>query len=384
MGVKGVSAVIVIPLILLAIVFAIVSTDVTFFFEKGVTKEANIQATTYTMWNALQAADFYEDISLDYAAYQACYDILRRGGFREDNRNWSNSGDATETPPGDDEFKSWLFSLVQEYVNRYTDRPYNFVEGYNVTSESSQTLPDIRITFFDINYEDFKISAESVENMFIRNEIEGYNEDIVLKKGFEAEKTYEIPCFGLFYWAKNNNHEEIKVILKEEVEKEIQSWPLYNEKQYSESCDFTENRIDEVRNEIFYEVVKDILAPEIPMGGYVPPEINKYESIQESVDKIKSNIDIGISVAIYNIDMSVYRYYVVPHTESEIFINPKCIAEENSEGCYYSCDFEYNAAVTLKTEFHQDEEVYYPVAPDKFPEFDTMKLIITDRMTYTM
>ena len=138
MDVKAMSSMIAAPLILLAAIFAVISTDVTFIWEARTVEEANVQATVYTMWNALQAADLYDSISIDYSIYQACYDILKRGGFKEEGKYWSNSEDETEKPPTEEEFKTEFQELVQEYLNRYTLNDYDFFEIYRNMVDISQ------------------------------------------------------------------------------------------------------------------------------------------------------------------------------------------------------------------------------------------------------
>lgn len=389
-GLKGQAGVVAIPLILLAISVLIVSSDITFFWEEGTVKEANIQATMYTMWNALQAAELYEDISIDYSVYQACYDLLRWGGFTEENKNWSNffNGKEHENPPDEEQFKKNLFQLVQEYINRYTGKPYYFVEGYNVTSSGSYSIPDIKFISFNVEVLYISLSAASKDSLYIKNELNKFKEEIVLRKDFQTTKRYDMWCLGLFSWGKRD-HEEIKPILRDNVTKEMEFWPTRNEKTFDEPCSETEKRLSDIENQLFHEKTwQFFIDPNAGLGEYLRERLKEISNWQGSIERAENRImqniqkSVSNSLSLLNYDGLVYT--LTPNFEFDVKIDPDCRGDkiERDTKCEYTCNFNYNVNVTLNTHLMKKEPEYYPVASNKYPIMDTMYLVMSDRVAY--
>ena len=335
MGVKGMSGILATVFVLLVVVLVIVSTNVIFSGEKGLTKNANIQATIYTMKNSMEAADLYTKVSMDYSVYQACYDMLRWGGFEESNKNWSNSQDKSESPPTNDKFKQRLQELTQRYMNRYTRYAYYFMDDYNVTSQYSSSLPEVIFTGFVVDYLDLTISAKGEKEMYIRKTIDEYKEEIIIINRFHEDKHYDIPCLGLFTWGKSN-HEDIKTAANQEIATELEKWPTRNdrERSYTGSCDGRN-----VADRLFYEVAEDLIKePEfdIPYGITMAGE--EWENAIELAEKkMQESLENSIFSAVFGLNnFNLYTYVMSPEIEVDVNILPNCQEEERDGECYYS------------------------------------------------
>jgi hypothetical protein len=383
---KGVSSIIMVPLILLVAVLVIVSSGVVFFWDKGVVKEADIQSTLYTSWNALQAADLYVSTSVDYSVYQACYDILRWGGFKENGKNWSNiyGGTEHETPPTSDEFLARFKELAKDYTNRYMRGPYMFIEDYNVTAQGSSSLPRLRLDSFKAGLLETSLSASAGSPLYIKRTLNDYMEEIVLEKNIAFDKVYRIPCLGLFAWG-TSEHENAKKALKDGVTQEMDKWPAKSaEKTYAGTCAATEAVLQDVQDELFYDLAKDILPAPSGQSLYFQEEKPREPEWSGSVAKGESAIRVRISNAVTKTVSEQNReflmYVIKPQPDISVEINADCTAEDTSSGCKYSCRFGYLIAATLETAISQKEQKYYPVASAGYPEMDVMNLIMTDRV----
>jgi hypothetical protein len=388
MGMKGISGILATVFVLLVVVLVVVSTDVVLILQEGTTKNANIQATIYTMKNTMDAAELYMNISLDYSVYQACYVILRWGGYKEDNKNWSNTEDSSEEPPTDEQFKERLQELIQRYMNRYTSKSYNFMDQYNASTQDSNSLPEIRFTSFDADYTDLSFTVESEDKIYLRETIDEYKEEIILVKDFNTERIYDIPCFGLFSWGKNN-HDDIKSVVTQEVTSETEKWPTGNpaERSYTGSCGTRE-----IADRMFHEVAEDLIEePDfgIPEGIYFEGEPWE-NALQKGEDRIKDDLESSLFSAIFALnELSIQSYVMSPAIDVVVDIIPNCQEEERDGSCYYSCTkFEYVIETQVRTNLAEkidenNELRYYPVSIKGYPDFGRMQLTITDRIDYS-
>jgi len=379
MAVKGIATgVVVVPILLLIVALALVNLDLTIRWEAKTTQEANIQATTYAMWNALKGAEMYMDLSTDYSVYQGCYDALRWGGFTEEGKNWSNNKDSSEVPPDEAIFKRNLETLIKRYMDRYTDDGYVFFEKYRVNSSEGDELPDIIIGDFELTMDKISFHAENEEDMQIKEQLISSFEEIDLRGDFSTDKEYEIPCLDIFMIGVTE-HDIVQPLLEEMVKAEVDRWPKVNEKTY-DPCGSDEDIIEEVRNEMFFEVAKELLIIDST------PSYKVYPSKDEAIEAAEERIAIYIGVDLSNEFMSRFRdseYLIVPETEITVDIFPSCNrVGEDGTSCTYHCDIEYNTIAALRTRIMERERQYYPVAPSGLPEFDSMQLVITDRFVY--
>ncbi len=360
---KGFSGIIAFVFILLLVVIVFVGTNTTMFWEKGSIKHANVQANLYGMWSALQAADLYINTSIDYSVYQACYDVLRWGGFAQDNKNWSNwNGEEHETPPSEDVFKQNFKELLDKYIKRYTNQQYNFMDNYNVSSVESGHLPDVEISA-DIGASGISISATAKDKMYITNTNNEFMEKIVLMKGFATQKHYDIPCFNIFLWGEAQ-HEDVVNKFREVVNEEMKKWPEKNTETYHDKCDAN------LDNKIFYDAAKDLL-------------ISRDDAIKAAEEKIRTDITSEISNYIIMKNRPDSSYFIESEPKITVTIDLNCQAEKTVNGCDYRCTkFKYKILAILKTKIRSSVDKYYPVSSKGYPEFDTMHLVMTDVVSY--
>ena len=369
MGMKGMTGIIAAIMVLVIVALIIFSTQTTLFFESGIKKDADIQATLYTMRNALEAAWLYESISVDYSAYQACYDLLRQGGSMAGGY-WSDS------VPARDGFARDLSGLMQRYVNRYTATTYDFLDEYSVRSPQYDALPNIVLSQVDVGILGMSLHAQGSNKMQVENDIDDFNEKVVIRKTYSEDKSYDIPCLGLFVWG-TNEHDGIMSAISEQVENEMAAWPAGGTVSFTASC--SENLEDMIFYETAKNMIRDTQADVIRLAG-LPEWYNSTAETEELLDRLLTS---KINDAINQLNSEALLYEILPDAQVTVEITPNCQKDQTGSACTHTCSlFEYRVEVDAKTAIGERDGSYYPVSKGKYPEFDTMKLIIPDRVVY--
>ncbi len=394
MAMKGMAGIIAAIMILVIVALLIYSSQTTLFFEEGIKKDASIQSTIYTMKNALDAAWMYESISVDYAVYQACYDILSRGGTSKKDSYWSDVHGSTDdgTIPETDAFKQDIVTLMQRYASRYFTTTYKFMDGYIVKAPTYNSLPNAVISSVNIGPTEISLHAEGSGKLHTEKDIEEFNERLVIKKSYAEDKVYDIPCLGLFTQAINE-HDKIKNAVSNETITEMGRWPLRNPVSYQASC------TTDMEDRIFYDSVKNLIEEntnDMISLTELPDWYNATSRTEEILARIISR-KINTTINGLNSDMPIIpsgvpywvkitSYEIVPDVQVNVDITPNCQKEYIGTSCSYTCTlFEYRIEVESRTGFIERTNIkeYYPISKRGYPELDIMKMTIADRLVYS-
>ncbi|UCD07654.1 MAG: hypothetical protein JSW41_01650, partial [Candidatus Aenigmatarchaeota archaeon] len=187
-------------LILLIAAAAIYSASLTWKWGEAIEKRSDVVFHSYSMNNALDLARLYMDVSLDYSAYQACYETLKD----------------LDPSISEDEFKQKLESSIKEKLNVYTRSDYRFLIDYKVSIFEYDS-----VTIEGLN--PLKVKATG-KDMFIRVEDSIRKIDLTMEKDPTLDKTVPIDCYGMYQKGKEVNT-EIKNTLESSIKEKIDSWP---------------------------------------------------------------------------------------------------------------------------------------------------------------
>lgn len=269
-------------LILLIAAVAIYSASLTWKWGEAIEKRSDVVFHSYSMNNALDLARLYMDVSLDYSAYQACYETLKE----------------LDPSISEDEFKQKLESSIKEKLNVYTRSDYRFLIDYkvNIFEYDSVTIEGLN---------PLKVKATG-KDMFIRVEDSIRKIDLTMEKNSSLDKTIPIDCYGMYQKGKEVNT-EIKNTLESSIKAKIDSWP--------DTADTLPNR-DSLKAEI--ETIPE-LAFEKTEGDYsiksefteASVEFEGYEkSGDEPYENIKYRVTVKLKVTVKdNRDEQVFPIY---------------------------------------------------------------------------
>ena len=214
---KGFSVIPAILIILIAAV-ALYSADLTWKWGEAVIKRSDVVFHSYAMEYALRSAKLYMNVSMDYAAYQACYETL-------------NTVDPTKS---EDEFRQAFELSIKEKLNIYTRGEYRY-------------LTDYKVNIFDydsVNIESLNpLSVNATgKDMSIRHDDEMKKISMFMEKNSSLEKTIPIDCYGIY-----NKGKEVSLNMKssagDRIKNAVSSWPTNSSEEPDEV-----KREDEIRS----------------------------------------------------------------------------------------------------------------------------------------
>lgn len=281
--------------------------------EINIREKAEIQMNTYTMKNAMDAARLYASTALAYSIYQGCYELLRKGGWKDipDTSRykigdiiygmWYDSENPEVKPPDEDPECSWfasnLESLVEEKFRIYTQGTYNFLEDYRVH------FPKYTIKINDIGNEFVDIEASGNSNLWIESQ-EG---NIHLETSSGVGGVYRIDCCGVYKEGIRKNSEIIED-LKNELKDILEGFELNGT-----------GRTEEPVYGIFYEINKKISW--LKEGTFTWLEIQITDHITKNIfEKEYSDRDYRILIDIIdaNTEIKTVSLYEKPDETKDV------------------------------------------------------------------
>ncbi len=204
MGIKAQSSIVLMVFTILTIIVVISTVGLNWWIggekDKLLESKAEIQLSVYEVNNALTAAKSYGEASLDYSVYQAVYEVMANGGWRENTYTreiqgkryslWYNGNDSS---PSLKTVKREIQSAIEDNLRLYTEKPYTFLDEYKVS------FPEytIHVEFG----EKMKVKATSKRNLEIT-----YSKDwgkVHLERNPLLEGTYEINIPGMLEKGKS-------------------------------------------------------------------------------------------------------------------------------------------------------------------------------------
>ncbi|RLJ07997.1 MAG: hypothetical protein DRP16_02320 [Candidatus Aenigmatarchaeota archaeon] len=273
--------------IILVLIFVFVIYFLSFPFsgqEDNLQGKAEIQITSYTMLNALDAAKSYIDTALDYSVYQACYEILEKSGWYEmpyDNiyndgyENygiWYSDENKSLKPPSDDEWKEGLEKKISDKLRVYASSAYRFLDDYYVY------FPDYDVSVKSFAPGSLEVETTANKNMWIKKTTET-GQEIYLEKAGSPGSVYNIDCYGVYKKAKEKNSEIVKDV-KQRIESILNGFTLkgkgkLNQKDYVIFYEINKNlnwlssgTFEAMEIETTDHILDDILGKEYTEGDY--------------------------------------------------------------------------------------------------------------------
>ncbi len=227
MKIKG-SAINVITAFLILIVFIIIPALFSFAGEanKNLAKELVSKKNFFTVSNSLDAAKYgFLEPALKYSFYQACYDSLKKGGWRKMDDKAVRYQDMEFMPlAGKRDFIGNLEGETLKDLNVYTesgDMAYMFLTQFAV-----------RLPMYDAvkirEGGEGKIEMEAYGGR-LRMEEKLPKETTVIEKNSSLKTVAETPCMEM-HSAAQEKHENIKGLLEKGMKEEIIKWPVLGAK----------------------------------------------------------------------------------------------------------------------------------------------------------
>ena len=338
MGMKAQSSIVLMVFTLLTIAVVISALGFNWWVggekDKLLEGKAEIQLSVYELNNALTAAKSYAEASLDYSVYQAVYEVMANGGWREntDTREiqgkryslWYNGNDSS---PSLKTVKREIQSAIKDNLRLYTEKPYTFLDEYKVS------FPEYTI-HVELG-EKMKVKAMSERNLEIT-----YSKDwgeVHLERNPLLEESYEINIPGMF--KKGKSLLSSVSARGEKIVKETLENLKHGELKLSEDgCNV-------------YRDSKEIC--ERVLGSVNIDEI--LSSAEESIKKKLSDYLRGLKED---------EKYIVDATVADISLNPvmkgesSCVENKRTE---LKCELSYTADVIIKVSVSEKDSEAYPV-----------------------
>ncbi|MCD6590618.1 MAG: hypothetical protein J7K72_01465 [Candidatus Aenigmarchaeota archaeon] len=200
-------------IIFIVIALTIASMVTIFFAKKTQTKDIRFTEDIYVIQNAVEAADIYFKASLDYAVFQAIYDVGKNGGLE---KTWTKK-------PKESEVVSALKKTIVLNLNNYTKEKYIFFG-------KSVNLPtfiedDIEVKLMD---DGVSVSIKSGKSLYYCDTKTGEQGKVSMRfeKSVDIEKIYGIKFSKMLKKAYEIFDSLSKISLPSEKGKHLDGYPL--------------------------------------------------------------------------------------------------------------------------------------------------------------
>jgi hypothetical protein len=338
-------------LLLLIILFSLMGLS--WFFGSSTEREANIQTDLYAMANTLEATRFYLEGSMDYSVYQACYDMLKRGGYSELPK-WSEDGEVywydngDKKPPTKEKYKSDLETLIKNNFRKYTKDEYSYLMDYMVQ------LPEYQI-YVEEKDESFSVVTNDWDKRLrIEKTNEEENTKIELESSPYVERTYALPCIRMYSYVLDE-WDSFKGILPVIVDYEISDWPsqyIDAKRPYTDSSGKISEPTEAEKNQAFYNAL---------LGAKGREELNKmgvtYENALSKAAEAASYDIYSIGSGIRSVVEGINPQFTVAVT-NETSVKIKIRATGSSTETIYRFDYEVSADMRVEVASHEKVPVF--------------------------
>ncbi len=351
------------PIILMMAALGIlIAFGLTNIIGEGVKIPKTIKLNTYEMSNALDAAESYMGAAFRYSIYQACYDILKNGGwYRIPQKNqkdghavWYNSEDSNVNPPEEQEFTDSLGSIIKSYLNVYTEGCRAWKSCYEFMGKYGVYLPE----YIAIGIDGDKYSASAGESISVKKIILERNESIFLEKDSSLETSVDIDCSGIYEKAK-----EIYPSISPVLESILQTGFENLKTEYSQTLS------NEIPNPTLERIADSVFANNV--GRQINDE---EEDIENMLRGLISEVFTQSTDGDYLIEYDIHElvFDVMPVS---------CPESMNDAGdITYTCTFDYMVSASLKvTITNTNSERKFPVYDGSHVTFDSMSIIFLIR-----